>query len=444
MDALLRRLVGMIVGKIVLPAQLIPLKPNGPLKHMWALLFYSRKERARLRNLYDDFVEKNRNKPRDQLDIQRYTVESGKDISLDTVEMCHPWHQRSKKYVVYGWGRSDCYEKNLERLATDTLNLRAHILSFNYRGVGHSSGQPYTENDVAEDYYNQVKRLICEKKIRPEDIYCHGHSLGGAISILAVDKLRKDGYPVKIYNDRSFHHLINVSSGVNFEKPRPRKLITQVGTTLFLVPILVGLFALSFISLLQLSILATVFFASFYLPITYKMWDKSVGDFLNNAMRRLMDYGGWIMDVAPLFDNIPQEAKRYAVTKGYEKNKPSHALGERYTQGPTYDKVIHHRHALHQRLHLQHEQKKLLKQSYIKAVSENQSPNKIHKIKSELFELSSSKMTGGTHMDWPQQFITRYAHPVAKRPLTGQERLYDFIESGGRHVQKNSKQYKKF
>ncbi|MCS5709252.1 alpha/beta fold hydrolase [Candidatus Berkiella cookevillensis] len=445
MDAWLRRFVGMIVGKIVLPAQLIPLKPNGPLKHVWAFLFYSGKERRRIQNLYNDFVEKNNNKLSDQLDIERYTVNCDKDNALDTIEMCHPWHQRSKKYVVYGWGRSDCYEKNLERLATDTLNLRVHVLSFNYRGVGHSSGQPYTENDVAQDYYQQVKRLICEKNIKPEDIYCYGHSLGGAISILAVDKLRKEGYPVKIYNDRSFHHLINVSTGVNFEKPRPRKVITQVGTTLLLTPLLMGLFAFSLISFLQLSVLSLVLASSFYVQKAYQMWDKFVGNFLNNTMRRLMQYGNWVMDVAPLFDNIPQEAKRYTITKGYaKKSSASQVLGERYTQGHTYDKVIHHRHALYQRLHQHHAQKQSLKQSYREALSEQQSNNTLRKIKSALFELSSAKMTGGMHMDWPQQFITRYAHPAAGRPLTGQERLYDFVEPEGRHVCKSARHYKKF
>lgn len=39
MDAWLRRFVGMIVGKIVLPAQFIPLKPNSPLKHVWSFSF---------------------------------------------------------------------------------------------------------------------------------------------------------------------------------------------------------------------------------------------------------------------------------------------------------------------------------------------------------------------------------------------------------------------
>lgn len=445
---MLKRLVGVIIGKIVLTAQLTPLHPTGLLQKLWAFIFYSKKEIKRLQSLYPDFEKMNEAKIQDKLELNRFKVNVKKGISLDTIEMTHPNHKESKKYVIYGWGRSDCYEKNLNRLATDALNLNAHIISFNFRGVGHSTGQPFKEHDLVEDYYAQVKRLITEKGVRPEKIYCHGHSLGGAVTILAVDRLHKEGFPVKIYADRTFSHLINVSTGVYFEKKRPRKIIARIGATLLLAPLLGYLFAFTSLSLLTLGLISSVAIASLIVDPLFKIWDKTVANFLDGSMRALMRFSDWVMDVAPVFDKIPDEYKSYTVTIGSKRKKSSLGLGEKHVQGHTHDKVIHHRHSLHKGLTQGRAKRKAirkeLKQALEQPVCCDETAIRIENLKKQLRSHSNAKLSGGTHMCWPKEFKTRYHHHVANNPITGQQRLYHFIEDEGKHVEPAREKYKVF
>src|SRR4029078_9181046 len=133
------------------------------------------------------------------------------------------------EYVIYGWGRSDCYEFYLSRMASDALNLNKKIISFNFRGVAHSKGQVYQGRDLVDDYKFQIMRLI-KQGVKAEQIKCcYGHSLCGAIAAFAVEELHREGYPVKLYADRSFASLIETSVALYFKRPNSRAKIVNIG-----------------------------------------------------------------------------------------------------------------------------------------------------------------------------------------------------------------------
>ncbi|HRE33277.1 MAG TPA: hypothetical protein PLD88_14975, partial [Candidatus Berkiella sp.] len=126
-----------------------------------------------------DFVAKNteykKNAPEKVLEISRQFFATEDGSELDTVELYAPQNKAAKQYVIYGWGRSDCYEFFLPRLASDALNLNKKIISFNFRNVGLSKGQVYHEHDLVRDYKFQIKRLL-DKGVDPKNITCYGHS----------------------------------------------------------------------------------------------------------------------------------------------------------------------------------------------------------------------------------------------------------------------------
>lgn len=446
MISYLRRFIGLTVGKIVLTAQLLPIKVNGPLKTIWAWLFYSHKEIYQLKHRFSHFKHVNHSQDEaHKLHVKRFKVKTEDCALLDTVELTHQAHKDSKKYVIYGWGRSGCKEKHLEQLASDALNLNAHIISFNYRGVGHSTEQPYGYVDLIEDYCAQIRHLIFDKKVSPENIYCYGHSLGGAIASIAAAKMHRDGYPVKVFADRSPADLIRVSTGVYFEKKRPRNMITLIGATIISASLLASLFVFSATPVWMLAGLSILTLASFKFDSLFQFWDKAIADDIDKAMRAAMRFGQWDMKAAAAFETIPDKDKNYAVIRGPQRAESKHGLGKKHSQDQTYDRVIHHKHSHHDGLDKRRQAKKELKKSLAEANQLGYSQEHIQAIRDKLILLSNAKMTGGGHSDRPKCFITRYAHPIALRPIDGRERFYDFVEpEGNKHVQKEPIQYKEF
>jgi len=342
MDAILRNIVGWIVGKIVLTSQLIPITTPDLLRKISAWFFYPSSLSEKLSSAWHDLENLNSTKNTDQnLDLKRFFLPVNPEVKLDTVEMCYPAYQKSKKYIIYGWGRSDCYEKRLFRLASDALNLNAHIVSFNFRGVGFSRGCPYNQEDVIEDYIAQVRRLIIDKNVKPENITLHGHSLGGGVAILALDKIRKENkWHCKIRNDRSFNNLINVSSSVNFENKKLRFKTSRFFILLIALLVLMPCILFSPLTLLQGSVVFLATILSCQIKPLYQLWDMFIPDLLNNSMKGLMKYGGWKMDVAHVFESFPEEDKSYMVIRQPTRQYSRIGLGEQLKIGDAYDKVI--------------------------------------------------------------------------------------------------------
>jgi hypothetical protein len=441
-----KRLVGSFVSKFVLRSQLLPIGELKGARWLWAKLNYTAEEIKRLNDLWPEFVAKNekytKEHPDHFLSIKRQQLTTKDNCSLDTVELCSSKNEKSQEYVIYGWGRSDCYEYFLPRLATDALNLNKKIITFNFRNVGHSKGVLNHEQDLVSDYKFQVKRLI-EQGVDPKNITCYGHSLCGAIAAFAVKELHEEGYPVRIYSDRSFSNLMITSINLFFLPDRRiRRSINTVGTIVFGALLLSVLFALSFITAQTALISALVGLASMWVPPIFAVYDKVVGAVLEKGLHAVMVYGEWVMDMVKTYEAIPAEYKIHTVLKTAKKTH-SEYLGERKRIEPGHDKVILYPDTLHRNLKNHHVHKKELRSKFnaalIKGLSEE-----ITLCKQRLEALANVKMTGGHHTAWPEELLTRYKTHNSGRWITGQEHFYRFVEPQGHHDRKDPIPYRKF
>jgi hypothetical protein len=440
----LRDLAGIFVGKIVLRAQLIPIGELRGLKYIWAKLFYTSAEIAQMNRLWDEFKEKNnqhaQHRPHLTLKINRNLVKTPQGVSLDTIEL-QAKHKAPTEYVIYGWGRSDCYEFYLSRLASDALNLNKKIVSFNFRGIAHSKGQVYHGRDLVDDYKSQIMRLI-KQGVSPEKIKCYGHSLCGAIATFAVEELNREGYPVKVYDDRSFASLVETSVALYFKRPHVRARIVNIGTVVLQTVLLASVAALGLFTMTQVAIAGAFALLSVRLKLTHQLYDKTIGKFMEGAMRFIMNYGGWEYFTPKIYENIPEENRMHTVIRT-PKSHFSKFLGRRKIKHPAFDKVIQMQDSLHRHLSKYHKQKTELKQQFIKA-NQKSDHNKIAALKAKLVEMSNAKMTGGGHMTDPQELVTWYKAPHTDRWLTGQERFYAFVEPEGKHQEAKTIKYKSF
>tara|TARA_R110002110_G_scaffold383245_2_gene594584 strand:+ start:17478 stop:18848 length:1371 start_codon:yes stop_codon:yes gene_type:complete len=453
MDAILRNVVGWLVGKLVLTAQLIPIVTPDLLRKISAWFFYPKTLRQSLISAWANLEKLNATKSIEQkLDLNRFFLPISSNVKIDTIEMCYPANQDSDKYIIYGWGRSDCYEKRLYRLASDALNLNAHIVSFNFRGVGHSSGCPYSEDDMAQDYVAQIKRLVLDKKVKPENIILHGHSLGGGAAILALAKAKENGWHCKIRNDRSFRNLIDVSTSVNFENKAKRFKTTRFFVLLSAMFFLLPLATFSLMTALQAGAIFLATVLSCQIKLTYKIWDMFVPDLLNSAMIGLMQYGRWPMDVAPIFEKFPEEDKSFMVIRQPRREFSKLGLGEKKKHGDKKDKVIWPKYTLYSGLTITKQKIKAIEKrlaSIFQSLPAQEAlslplQEEVLMLQRELKKHENVKVTGGTHGDDPKMLLTRYEHHIAKRHITGQEQWYDFVEPEGGHTEVVAKKYKIF
>jgi|GEM_PF-6428038 len=442
----LKRLAGYVVSKFVLRAQLLPIGELKGLRWIWAKLNYSKDEIKRFNNLLPEFLEKNieyqKKNPELSVNVKRELFKTPDHCRLDTVELCAPQNKDTNEYVIYGWGRSDCYEYFLPRLATDALNLNKKIISFNFRNVGHSDGHLNHESDLVRDYKFQVKRLIKEG-VDPKNITCYGHSLCGAIAAFAVKELHDEGYPVKIYSDRSFANLMNTSINLFFEPDRRiRRSINTVGSIFFGAVLLCALLLVGSITPVNALIAGGVGLASLWVTPIFALYDKVVGWVLKNALHSLMIFGEWVMDVAKTYEAIPIHSKTHTVLKTAKKSHSPH-LGERKIEKPGDDKVILYPDSLHRNLKAHHEHKKDLKTKLKEALAKEHD-HKLAEHKQSLSVLANVKMTGGHHTAWPHEMLTRYKTHRSGRWVTGQEYFYTFVEPQGLHDRTHAVPYRKF
>lgn len=440
----LKKLAGLVVGKFVLRSQLLPIGKLEGLRWLWAKLHYSSAEIARLNNLWPDFIAKNnehiKKRPELALNIKREWVTTDDGSQLDTVELCAPKNKNAKEYVIYGWGRSDCYEYFLPRLANDALNLNKKIITFNFRNVGHSKGQVYHEHDLVRDYKFQIQRLLA-KGVDPKNITCYGHSLCGAIAAFSVKALHDQKLRTRLYSDRSFANLMITSINLFFKPNRRiRRSIVTLGT-LFLGSLLLGTCTLmGMIAPFNALLVAGAGLLSLWLrvPPVYFLLDKSVGWALEKALYGVMVYGEWVMDVVKTYEAIPAEYKMHTVLKTANKPHSKH-LGERKIEKPGHDKVILYPDSLHSHLSSHHQHKRELKTTITKGPAHT-----VARHQQKLNVLANSKMTGGHHTAHPHEMLTRYKSHRSGRWLSGQEHFYAFVEPQGSHDQPKAPQYRKF
>eukprot|EP01147_Barroeca_monosierra_P010055 gene10055-2227_t len=164
----------------------------------------------------DDKIEQHLASPRPTIAIRQRTIPVTKGcfrpldfsihvfdftgrVKLDALEIragdVAPW-------IVFCNANGVPYEHNVDFLEMYSTALPANILTFNYRGVGRSTGWPLSSKDLVDDA-SAVVQLLVDSGVNPAHIILHGHSLGGGV---AVHTARRHA-EVKLIHDRSFRSM---------------------------------------------------------------------------------------------------------------------------------------------------------------------------------------------------------------------------------------------
>lgn len=117
------------------------------------------------------------------LDYQDIWLELGKD-------KVHGWWipaAQSAPTMLYLHGNGS-NNGDLTQLAAILHQLKVSVLLIDYRGYGKSSPVFPNETRVYEDAEAAWQYLTQERKIKPQQIFVYGHSLGGAIAVELATK----------------------------------------------------------------------------------------------------------------------------------------------------------------------------------------------------------------------------------------------------------------
>jgi fermentation-respiration switch protein FrsA (DUF1100 family) len=103
----------------------------------------------------------------------------------------HGWyvpHEASKRAILYCHGNGEHIAFNADLAAHLRDALQGSVFLFDYRGYGHSEGQPSEEGCIADGRAAQ-DWLARRKGIKPSDIVLMGRSLGGAVAIALASEV---------------------------------------------------------------------------------------------------------------------------------------------------------------------------------------------------------------------------------------------------------------
>lgn len=299
-------LVGGLVGQIVLPAQ----------------------------NKSLDYIKINNPSSLDRksaLTHTSHTVITHDGAELDTLEITHESQKNLskelQKYIINFVGNDDFYESHMNRkfiqcddAQLNAVALQSNVVGFNYRGVGQSTGQPRSKDDLVTDGIAQVQRLLNEG-VSSKNITLYGHSLGGSVASLVAQYFHGQGHPINLFNDRSF------SSTSNFIVGQIRLGNSETGHEETLGGKILGWIAIPFIKL---------------------------GLALVN----------WEINAGAAYKEIPTEYKDYMVVRSNKENRNS---------GVIDDRVIPHYSSIHAYLK---SDRQTAKQAIINAEKPRQDKNK--------------------------------------------------------------------
>lgn len=138
------------------------------------------------------------------------------DINLDAVVWLNKGAKNSSRgeghprWILWLNTNGVCLEDNLRFLERYSEDSGSNVLSFNYRGVGMSSGTPSSGSDLVQDGMAAMNYLKVKHGAGSLDILIHGHSIGGAVAA-AVRAGHPDG---PIIHDRSFSNMLRAAEGV--------------------------------------------------------------------------------------------------------------------------------------------------------------------------------------------------------------------------------------
>ncbi|MFI4919555.1 MAG: protein SidB [Legionellales bacterium] len=181
------KLAGVAVGRMILPAQ-------------------------RRSNRYDRIIDDKPTNPTHEY----HTIVTHDGVELDTLEMKHCSKQNNEpqdqKYIINFLGNAQAYQQILSTMQTDADTLQSNVIGFNFRGVGRSTGNATSTNDLLIDGIAQVQRLL-DLGVTPQNITLKGYSIGAAVASLVAHHFHQQNQPINVFSDRSFSSLTNVLVG---------------------------------------------------------------------------------------------------------------------------------------------------------------------------------------------------------------------------------------
>lgn len=182
---------------------------------------------------FDEYLEKQRQDVKQPLngvlsdvEISQYNVDAyntkGHKHKLEAVEIKMkdnlinlPYDASSlpckEKHIVVFLGRSEFYQYDLRDLSIEALKTGATVHGFNYSGMYASTGEAKCFEDLVNDGFAVVHKLIKEKNIHPNDIILQGNCLGSAVADAVARKI-DEHFKVKIrqINSNSFKSIRSV------------------------------------------------------------------------------------------------------------------------------------------------------------------------------------------------------------------------------------------
>jgi fermentation-respiration switch protein FrsA (DUF1100 family) len=109
------------------------------------------------------------------------------DVYFETEDgvRLHAWYcpvESPTAFVLFAHGNGGNLADRAERLRLLTKRLNVTVLAFDYRGYGHSEGEP-SEPGLFADARAARKTLAAKAGVPESDIVLYGQSLGGAVAI---------------------------------------------------------------------------------------------------------------------------------------------------------------------------------------------------------------------------------------------------------------------
>lgn len=180
-----------------------------------------------------------------------YSLQTVDNAVLDSVEIRGETAAKQdiseRRFIISCMPRSNNYVDWMKQYRFFVKELDVTMVAFNYRGVGLSKGIVYSETSLRDDTYAQVQRLLL-LGARPENITLMGECVGGNVAAHTAGKLHEEGYPVKLYNARSFRSFISILEGrsipdANASLLHPRTLLQWLNygfVKLILTPLVIS------------------------------------------------------------------------------------------------------------------------------------------------------------------------------------------------------------
>jgi hypothetical protein len=164
---------------------------------------YNKKMRAQDIESFETNIK--RNYPNTFLNdmVEKISIKTIDGENLDGMILKAPCSNNPKKTEIWLNGQGQSYESRLIDAMEYSEKTGNHILLFNYRGCGDSTGTPMSANDFVRDALAMVDFLTTrdDNPLPPENLVIHGYSMGGAVGAKTTSVLNNSN--IQHQNDRS-------------------------------------------------------------------------------------------------------------------------------------------------------------------------------------------------------------------------------------------------